>query len=121
LQNCRPGPDPVVPYAEKVERAYGGGNGNDADYPNAVKHCTWNCEMARRTGDIIVAQEFGDAHECKSTEEVRQDPNSQMDLHNNEVGRNLAIDSKQGCGAACATSKDTYWLKGPGAKQQPPP
>lgn len=51
---------------------------------DAVRHCVWNCEMTRRVNERT-AKDFGDAHEESST----NDDETKMDLHNNELGREL--------------------------------
>jgi hypothetical protein len=68
---------------------------------NALRHATWNALMVKRANDNLVgggnitaaakkAYEFATAHEDnpKNTIEV----NKKMDLHNNSVGRNVALE-----------------------------
>jgi RHS repeat-associated protein len=90
--------------AQKVAKVYGD---NDNDYGNAVKHCTWSCEMARRTNQYW-AEQWGTAHECDKKGRKDRDKSALMDLHNNEVGRELAKkpESEGSCTALCARSKD---------------
>lgn len=68
---------------------------------NALRHATWNALMVKRANDNPVgggnitaaakkAYEFATAHEDnpKNTIEI----NKKMDLHNNSVGRNVALE-----------------------------
>ncbi len=95
--------------AQKVAKVFGDG---DDDYGNAVKHCTWSCEMARRTNQRV-AKEWGTAHECDSRGRKERGPSELMDLHNNAVGREIAKqpESEGSCAALCARSKDLEILK----------
>lgn len=53
---------------------------------DAFRHCYWNAPMARHEGQEL-AKEFATAHE----ESAGQPPEEKaMDLHNNEVGRDIA-------------------------------
>lgn len=98
--------------AESVESQLRGGQPGDNDYPNAVKHCTWSCVMTIKL-DFSSAKAFGDAHEAdaKNGCELHTDPSSQMDLHNNEVGRNVGYNlgsagSVEQCTKRCKNSTD---------------
>jgi hypothetical protein len=56
---------------------------------DAVRHCVWNCEMARRNSKQC-AKKWGDAHEPKSCKNKKEQEEKDMDQHNNAVGRDLA-------------------------------
>ncbi len=58
---------------------------NEAD---AFRHAHWSFEVARKIGPDA-AKEFGDAHERS---EANPTPERLMDLYNNKVGRDLAMD-----------------------------
>jgi hypothetical protein len=49
------------------------------------------------------AKDWGDAHECnKNNKELQGTPSSNMDLHNNGVGRNLELQNPKGdCWGMC--------------------
>ena len=70
--------------AERWEKSQGGNQ--DDNYVNAVKHCTWSCEMTQRNGEKS-AWEWGEAHECNDKGVPKTDASSHMDRHNNEAGR----------------------------------
>lgn len=97
--------------AEEWERQNGGpilpgGRPNDSNNTNAVKHCIWSCEMARRQGEKF-AYDWGTAHECDSQGNPQAGKDSAMDLHNNEVGRFYARQfPNMDCWSLCKT--DTY-------------
>ena len=61
---------------------YDGGRHNGPG--DAVRHCVWNCKMTRKVGEET-AKDFADAHEESST----CDDETDMDLHNNKIGREL--------------------------------
>ena len=65
---------------------------------DAMRHCTWNCLMARSIG-AAQAKEVGDLHEGCNTD--NDCPALAMDLHNNLVGRELGQHSPAECPAAC--------------------
>ncbi|MEK6288884.1 MAG: RHS repeat-associated core domain-containing protein, partial [Acidobacteriota bacterium] len=90
--------------AQKVAKAFGD---QDNDYGNAVKHCTWSCEMARRTNQYW-AEQWGTAHECDKKGRKDRDRSALMDLHNNAVGRELAKkpESEGSCATLCSRCKD---------------
>jgi alkylhydroperoxidase/carboxymuconolactone decarboxylase family protein YurZ len=107
----------VIAARERADEVYGHYRGDrtdaeaDGTFANAILHCVWSCEMTRNTHSSIIAQEWGEAHECvKDGSKLKNDPDSVMDLHNNKVGRDLA-EGEGDCGARCATSKDIQTLR----------
>jgi len=84
---------------------------------DAVRHCTWNCEMTRTIGKRN-AEAWANAHECKEDGKIDYGyDETKMDLHNNEVGRALGSDWKDNrecserCGDALAQGKLTVLPK----------
>lgn len=74
-------------YANRMEAQLFGSN-TWATNGDAFRHALWNAMGARGTSDSYM-ESFATAHETGSTQ---YDPNSidtQMDLHNNEMGREL--------------------------------
>jgi len=79
---------------EIVDQKFGSGaSGTDAGKANALRHSLWNALIMSRTGWYFTsiadakgyAKEFTDAHESGAPQ---TDPrNTEMDLHNNAVGR----------------------------------
>jgi RHS repeat-associated protein len=101
---------------------------------DAVRHCTWNCEMTRgfRKNDYPdykndpdsnqkawnysrdKAQKWGDAHECDTQANGQKNPTDEkdMDLFNNNVGRNLADqDPSKSCFDLCMDAQKNGQLK----------
>jgi hypothetical protein len=66
---------------------------NEAD---AYRHAVWSHLMTRGIGPEL-AKKFGDAHEMAGSSTSGAGPNSErlMDLHNNQVGRQLPNDQGQ--------------------------
>ncbi|WP_425390528.1 DUF6973 domain-containing protein [Ekhidna sp.] len=69
-------------YAKTIE-LFGHNSRNDCS--DAFRHAYFNMINAIDVG-ASVAREFGEAHECDSSDELETD----MDLHNNDVGINVA-------------------------------
>ena len=105
-------------WAKEIADAYEAANGGpqDDNDVNARKHCIWSCELTKRLGPKK-AEKWTNAHESNDKCEIRKGSDStDMDLHNNWIGRKLATDSEtkdQDCATACqkkpvgdATSSD---------------
>ena len=58
------------------------------DEGNAVQHALWHYRMTKRW-DYETAKAMGDAHEVDSLNAMGD---TLKDLHNNEIGRRLALD-----------------------------
>ena len=71
-----------------IEREYGRENDRDGTQVNAYRHAMWNAIMTDRIG-AKKAKEFADAHEEFPGNPVEH---MEMDLHNNELGRRIAIE-----------------------------
>ena len=89
-------------YAIETNNVVGYHNG-PAD---ALRHCIWNCEMTRTIG-AEKAKVFGDSHEINPPS-ARE---TQMDLHNNKVGRELGAseqceDKEKNCADLCKEALD---------------
>lgn len=65
----------------------------DGTMPNAWEHAYCNCVTVARCG-VDVAKELWDAHEEYATNNC---PNATMDLHNNDVGREVATGDEGLC------------------------
>ena len=71
------------------------GHNNEAD---AFRHCYWSCCMAQKIG-ASEAKKFGDSHEESPNQPKCE---KEMDLYNNNIGRNLGASNPKGdCGALC--------------------
>lgn len=78
---------------EKTQQLFGvyqAGNGHN-DCGDAFRHAYFNALNTKSIGADL-AKEFGDAHECGTPRNQLQEKT--MDLHNNLVGRNVAIQAK---------------------------
>ena len=64
---------------------------DDGNYANAYLHALWSTYMAWAQGAAL-AEEFGNAHEAY-TATGREALFRDMDLHNNAVGRQIAVDN----------------------------
>ena len=64
---------------------YEGGSWQDGDAANAYRHAMWNALLVRSLG-VKNAKKWADAHEAWP--EI--DANTKMDLHNNQIGRDIA-------------------------------
>ena len=73
-------------YGEKV---YGDKSGIDRTQANAYRHAMWNAVMTDLIGEKR-AQKFADAHEAEFLKKYPKD--CEMDLHNNELGRRIALE-----------------------------
>ncbi len=62
----------------------------DNNQPNAYRHAMWNAVMTDKIGEEK-AKKFADAHELVENYDLWKE-NCQMDLHNNELGRRIAIE-----------------------------
>lgn len=69
--------------------SYANGNGHN-DCADAFRHAYFNALNTRSVGATIT-QKFGDAHECDTPESEQKE--KEMDLFNNTVGRQVALDS----------------------------
>jgi RHS repeat-associated protein len=84
---------------------------------NAIKHCVLNCKMAAGICGLTGAKAIADNHEDFPTNPLN---NKRMDLHNNEVGRNLSAktgDSWSKCFTACEEAlktRELWWWRGDG-------
>ena len=67
--------------------AFFGGHQNNYK-SNAYLHAYWNCAMTRSM-NVLTAKTVADAHEIWGG---NPEAEKQMDLHNNQIGRILAID-----------------------------
>lgn len=76
--------DEALAWAQNNQAALGGGLFQGC--ADAARHAYWNALMAQELGRQT-AQDFGDAHEFSNFNNC--DDNN-MDLHNNDVGRDLA-------------------------------
>ena len=65
---------------------------------DAYRHCLWNCVMTEEVGETR-AKIAGSIYEAAGSRVSGHPDEAQMDLHNNEVGRNL--------GKKCPTIKKT--------------
>ena len=88
--------DPIAAYnvkeakeitVEYIDNYYGRENDKDGTQVNAFRHAMWNAIMTDKIG-TEKAKEFADAHEAFSN---NPDEHKQMDLHNNELGRSIAM------------------------------
>jgi hypothetical protein len=72
---------------EMVFQIFGGNGWNDCS--DAFRHAYWNALMTKSNG-VLSATLFGTAHECVSGQ-----PNleNNMDLHNNSIGRDVAMNN----------------------------
>ena len=87
--------DPIAAYQvylareltdDYVNKYYGLENEQDGNQVNAFRHAMWNAIMTDKIG-AEKTKVFADAHE-----QIPNNPadHMQMDLHNNELGRNIA-------------------------------
>jgi hypothetical protein len=65
---------------------------------NALRHCIWSCLMTKFLGEEK-AKTWGDAHEC--TSQFGNSTDSQIDLHNNEIGREIGTSDVGPLGEKC--------------------
>ena len=99
------------------EKYRSGGHNNEAD---AYRHALWNFLMARKFGKEQ-AEKWANAHEEFSD---NPDKEKEMDLHNNQIGRNLATNPEEILGKGdwknksfndlfeeAKKLKKVYWLK----------
>jgi RHS repeat-associated protein len=106
--------------AENWDSAARNGGKGDDDWINAVKHCIWSCEMTRRESANF-AKDFGTAHECnQDNSQMQGTPSSNMDLHNNFVGRFLGQAIGGNCADLCSADAQSpthnlCWIKGDGS------
>ena len=92
--------------AEVTSTSVGLGGDVDDTPQNAFKHCYWSCRMTQMVGGAT-AKCIGDIHEECGTD--FGSPSSNMDLHNNNIGRLLGASAKSvfpgpdqlNCRAAC--------------------
>ena len=61
---------------------------------DAVRHCVWNCEMSLRNGKES-AEKWANAHEPKQCDAKHPQDEKDMDLHNNDVGRDVSEETDQ--------------------------
>ena len=73
---------------EYIDKTYGKENDFDGTQVNAYRHAMWNAVMTDKMGEAK-AKKFADAHE-----QIPDNPidHKEMDLHNNELGRRIAIE-----------------------------
>ena len=75
----------------------------DGDAANAYRHALWNALMARRMGEEA-AKKWADAHEqfsdemwdVRDTNDITNREHTEMDLHNNQIGRNIGVKDLRG-------------------------
>jgi hypothetical protein len=65
---------------------------------DAFRHAYWNALMTRAHGSSL-AKEFADAHETNPNQPANE---KEMDLHNNEVGRQIAVQNPNATDAQLA-------------------
>ncbi|MFT6575894.1 MAG: hypothetical protein ACJA16_004101, partial [Akkermansiaceae bacterium] len=83
---------------ELMQKRYGGQI--DDGQTNALKHCIWNCKMARSFCGKKRAKKISSAHEDFEDNDANR---KKMDLHNNQIGINLS--GKDGnCVDLCETA-----------------
>jgi hypothetical protein len=75
--------------AEDAAKARFTGNGREDGHEDAFRHAYWNALMAQRYGEQW-ADDFATAHERNPTSHPVP---VAMDLHNNEVGRQIALNN----------------------------
>ena len=73
---------------EYLVKTYGENMDKDKTPANAYKHAMWNALMTDKIG-VEKAKKFADAHEAVALS--THPAESAMDLHNNELGRQIAI------------------------------
>ena len=71
-----------------IDKTYGRENDFDGTQVNAYRHAMWNAVMTDKIGEEK-AKKFADAHEQFPNNPVEH---MEMDLHNNELGRRIAIE-----------------------------
>ncbi len=74
-------------YANRMEKQFFGGN-TWATNGDAFRHALWNAMGARGTSDSYM-EAFATAHETGSPQYDPNNIDTQMDLYNNEMGREL--------------------------------
>ncbi len=72
---------------------------------DAMRHCIWSCEMSRDIGPRW-SEVFGTAHELGGQLRDFPEAEREMDLHNNQCGRDVARNDKKTCFWAC---QDAYY------------
>ena len=73
---------------EYIDKTYGKENDIDGTQVNAYRHAMWNAIMTDMIGEKK-AKKFADAHEQFPNNPIEH---MEMDLHNNELGRRIAIE-----------------------------
>jgi hypothetical protein len=98
---------------ELMQKRYGGQI--DDGQTNALKHCIWNCKMARSFCGKKRAKKISSAHEDFEDNDANR---KKMDLHNNQIGINLS--GKDGnCVDLCETAlkeRKLWWFETDGDK-----
>ena len=88
--------------AQTLERQLNNGRRGDDDRNNALKHCSWSCCIAQRSGNQV-AIEITDNHE--DTQQWSNPCSSQMDKHNNGLGGALgSANPNKDCLIMCKTT-----------------
>ena len=72
---------------EYIDKYYGLEFDREGNQVNAFRHAMWNAIMTDKIG-VKKAKKFANAHEQFPNNPIEH---MQMDLHNNELGRNIAV------------------------------